>query len=223
MNSRKKSTIMLASALCIATLSIGVVWYIIAPPTLQIDESWWIVHNDSDQYDSVTVNFIKDEYGSELKSIHTTNTSELNSEGQSLLFIGGSDALAGKVPWIDPNRPGLTVIKPLEQPDVYWYSDGTYDNIWIHTPKGDFDIQEDGVLLHDYGLITRVYDTNLKKWVIITIGFSAECTGAGARILIEDLSLVKEHSWIIYEYIGSSVPLDDWSIDVFDYVIVEWS
>ena len=193
----------------------------LAQAELTIDSDWWIVHNHNDQCDVVTAKALQSEYGSLMVWIETAEDENLNAEGQNLLFIGGSETFAGKVPWFE-TWPTLSVLEPSGQPDVYMANDETWSNWWIHTPILDYDIMVDGEFLHDFGVVTKAYDLVLERWIIIVVGWSAECTYAGAKLLIEDFELVKLHSWIVYELTeqGATDPTT-WTLNQFSYEIID--
>ena len=164
-----------------------------------IDENWQILYNHEDSYDGWSAALIRDEYGATMIPLATATDEQLNQKGQNLLFIGGSREFAGKVPWME-SWPTLSVIKPGGFPDVYIATDGTWDNIWIHTPKGAYYIQEEaGEWEHDYGVIARGFDSSLGRWIVIIIGGSAACTGAGAVICVDNWEALTKAKWLVYE------------------------
>lgn len=207
--------------LAVAIIAVTLVWRFY-PAQLNITEDWWIVYNTQDDYDTKTAQILASKYGCQLKSIHAMSSMELNMEGLNLLFIGGSDALAGKAPWINPQRPGLTIARPDTQPDVYYYHpEADWANVYIRTPKRDYYVQKNGEFLHDYGLITKAYDGNYQRYVVIAIGWSAQGTMAGAKLLMQDLDVVRSNSWIVYEITeGMATPLTEWNTENFEYGIV---
>lgn len=169
----------------------------------EIDESWYIMYNHADPYDSWGATLLRDEYGATMVPLAYADDTQLNKQGQNLLFIGGSKEFAGKVPWME-TWPTLTVTKPGGFPDVYIDTDGTWNNMWIHTPLGNYDMVKAGETgvgewIHDYGVIARGYDSTLQRWIVISIGHSATCTGAGAVICVDNWEAVTKGSWLIYE------------------------
>lgn len=218
----KKSPVNIAVVL-VLIIGVGAVWFagsqLFGQKELVIDSDWWIVHNHNDQSDVVSARILQSEYGALMVWIETAEDENLNAEGQNLLFIGGSETFAGKVPWME-TWPALTVLKPSGQPDVY-VSVETWDNIFIHTPYEDYYMRKDGEPQADYGVVTKAYDTTLQRYIIIIVGYSAECTYAGAKLLIEDYELVTQHSWIVYALTGQGAtdPFT-WTLNQFDYEIV---
>lgn len=192
----------------------------LAQAEFEIDSDWWIVHNHNDQSDVVSARVLQNEFGSLMVWIETAEDENLNANGQNLLFIGGSETFAGKVPWME-TWPTLSVLQPSGQPDVY-VSAETWDNIYVHTPFQDYYMVDEGEFLHDFGVVTKAYDSVLERWIIICIGYSAECTYTGAKLLIEDFELVKQKSWIVYEVTeqGATDP-SSWTLNQFDYEIVD--
>lgn len=164
----------------------------------EIDENWYIMYNHNDPYDFWSARLLRDEYGAHMLPLNSATEPQYNKKGQNLLFIGGSEEFAGKVPWME-TWPTLTVAKPGGFPDVYIDTDGTWSNIWIHTPLGNYEMSKDGEWIHDYGVIARGWDNTLERWVVIIIGYSATCTGAGAVICVDNWAAVTKGSWLIYE------------------------
>lgn len=164
----------------------------------EVDENWYIMYNHWDPYDSWGARLIRDEYGATMIPIDSAMEPQYNKQGQNILFIGGSEEFAGKVPWME-TWPTLSVVKPGGFPDVYVDTDGTFDNIWIHTPLKNYQSQEDGVQIHDYGLIARGWDSTLQRWIVVIIGYSAASTGAGAVICVDNWAAITKGSWLIYE------------------------
>lgn len=211
-------------------LIITSIWLYPSSVPVSIDDSWWIVCNGQDSYDPKTAGFIETAYGGTIVDINAeeptgpdagATTKDFNILGQSCLFIGGSDEFGRQLPWADPNRPSLEVVKPDTHPEIYFDSDGTWDNNWIHTPSGNVDVVKDGVFLHDLGYIARGYDVKLRRWIVICVGWSAEATAAGANIIVSDLELVQSCSWLVYDYNGGTVSLNTWKVAAFtNYEIV---
>lgn len=203
-----KRTVLL---LTIIIAAIALIW--IYPATsFTIDANWWIVCY-SDQYDIETAELVQDAYGGTILDLEGDH--DFNAFGQSFIFVGGSRAFAEQAPWAEEWPPELALTKPSTQPDVKYVlaADGAY----ITTPEGNFYVS-DG----DYGYITKAYDYTLRRWIVICIGWSAECTAAGARIIVMQPDLLQEHSWIVYEWHGGDVALNEWSLQAFSqYSIVE--
>lgn len=219
----KRKTLYLGLAI-IAVLAI-VLFTSRPTPKFTIDEDWVILYNSDDIFDSASVMFIQDEYDSELVPFETSpDDTYLNAKGRNLIIIGGSNDLAEQAPWFDPHRP-LTITRPTLQPEVYYDNDGTWSNMWIHTPKGNFILSQDGTLLNDLGVITVGHDVQLNRRIIIVVGHSAQCTAAGAKLVIENLdTLIQSHTWLIFELVGGSgTPINDWTPEAFEYSIVESS
>lgn len=164
----------------------------------QIDESWYIMYNHEDPYDTWSATLLRDTYGATMVPLATATDTQLNKQGQNLLFIGGSKEFAGKVPWME-TWPTLTVTKPGGFPDVYIDTDGTWSNMWIYTPLVDYYMITEGVWEHDYGVIARGYDSTLQRWIVVSIGYSAASTGAGAVICATNWEAVTKGKWLIYE------------------------
>lgn len=204
----KRTMLLLTSVIAVAVI----VWLYPAM-TFSIDGSWWIVRY-SDQYDIETAEFVQEAYGGTI--IDIAGDHNFNAFGQSFIFIGGSQALSEEASWALMYPPTLAITKPSTQPDVKWVAE-SWDTVYLETPSGTFSMV-DG----DYGSITRAYDYTLRRWIVICIGYTPECTAAGARILIMQPELLETHSWIVYEYQGASVSLDSWTLQAFsDYEIVE--
>lgn len=212
----------------ILVVALGAYW-VLAPrffgqAELEIDSDWWIVYNDQDQGDQISARTLQNEYGCLLVSIDTAEDENLNTEGQNLLFIGGSETFSGKVPWFE-TWPTLTVLKPSGQPDVYlyWEADwATEGDAYIHTPFQNYYMAQNGEFLHEYGVVTKAYDSTLKRWIIVCVGWSGFDTYAGAKLLIEDFELVQQKSWIVYEVTeqGATDP-STWTLNQFQYEIVD--
>lgn len=168
------------------------------PGACVVDDTWYIMYNHDDSYDTWGARLIRDEYGATMVPLDNAMEDQYNKQGQNLLFIGGSKKFAGKVPWME-TWPTLTVIKPGGFPDVYIDTDGTWDNIWIHTPLGDYQSQEDGVQVADYGVIARGWDSDLQRWIVVVIGHTASGTGAGAVICVDNWEAVVKGKWLVYE------------------------
>lgn len=220
----KKSPVNIAVVL-VLIIGVGAVWFagsqLFGQKELLIDSDWWIVHNHNDQSDVVSARILQSEYGALMVWIETAEDENLNAEGQNLLFIGGGETFSGKVPWFE-TWPTLSVLEPSGQPDVYMANDETWSNWWIHTPFLDYDIVVEGEFLNDLGVITKAYDSVLERWIIVCVGWSAECTYAGAKLLVEDFDLVKEKSWIVYEVTeqGATDP-STWTLNQFNYEIID--
>lgn len=170
----------------------------LSPGACEVDGSWYIMYNHEDPYDNWGARLIRDEYGAYMIPLDSAMEPQYNKQGQNLLFLGGSEEFAGKVPWME-TWPTLTVAKPGGFPNVYIDTDGTWSNLWIHTPLGNYDLYKNGEWLHDYGVIARGWDSDLQRWVVVIIGGSAACTGAGAVICVENWAAVTKGSWLVYE------------------------
>lgn len=188
-----------------------------AQAELEINSDWWIVHNHNDQSDVVSARVLQNEYGSLMVWIETAEDENLNAKGQNLLFIGGGETFAGKVPWAETWFT-LAVVKPNTQPDVWFDCSSGVDTI-LRTPKGSYTYSEPD---NDYGFVTRAYDATLERWIVLVLGGSAYCTYTGAKLLIEDFELVKQNSWIVYRMTdqGATDP-STWTLNQFDYEIVD--
>jgi len=214
---KQKAIIIIAAVVLLSTF-IVLIW----PAELIIDESWLVVYNNFDKYDSASALWLKEAYNCSLASIYENATLDetLNAEKQSLLFIGGGEEFAGRLPWA-LTWPSMTIMQSDTQPDVY-VNVSAWNNAWVHTPSTDYPIVKNGTFLSDYGYITKAYDGTLQRWIIITVGWSAQCTAAGAKILLYDFQLIQENSWIIYQYTGEpDIPVEAWNTATFAYVIID--
>jgi hypothetical protein len=195
-----KRLVPLAVAIVLALTLFWQFW----PSAVAIDDSWWIVYKSDDPKDSLSASWLALKYGSKKVSILTVTTQDLDREGLDLVFIGGSKILMETMPWV-----GDWVLSVVQQtPPVRFSNDGTWSNSWIQTPKGRYHTNVDGDFIHDYGYITKVYDQEYNRWLIVCIGWSAECTATGAKILIEDFTQIQQHDWIVYEYLGDSMVVE---------------
>jgi hypothetical protein len=204
-----------ALILTLIVIAVAVIW-VYPAATFKIDDSWWIVRYN-DQYDIKTAELLQDAYGCEILDIEGDH--DFNTFGQSFAFIGGSQVFAQELPWAEWAAPDLwAVTKPTTQPDIRFMIP-SWDGAYIETPNGNFYIA-DG----DYGFITKAYDVTLRRWIILFVGWSAECTAAGTRILIMHPERVNANSYIIYEYTGGTVALNSWRLSAFsNYEIVATS
>jgi hypothetical protein len=196
-----KRTALILTLICIAAF---IIW--IYPATsFKIDGNWWIVCRFSDDYDPLSAGFLEDAYGCSIIDLEANH--DFNAFGQSFIFVGGSEAFGEEAPWAEEF---LAITKPSTQPDVKWIVPSTFDTAYIQTPKGNFHASDGS-----YGMITKAYDYTLRRWIVIAIGLGPECTAAGTHILVMKPSLVTEHNWIIYEYLGNTVPLNSWTLSTF--------
>jgi hypothetical protein len=203
----KRSLLLLSVVIAV----IGIVW-LLPCTTFSIDESWWIVCRFSDDYDPKSAEFLADAYGGTIIDLEADH--DFNAFGQSFVFVGGSTAFGAEAPWAEEF---LAITKPSTQPSLKWVVPTDFASAYLETPKGTF-YASDG----NYGMITKAYDYGLRRWIVIVIGWNAECTAAGARIVVMQPDLVETHSWIVYEYTGDSVSLGSWVLSNFSsYVIVE--
>jgi len=184
----------------------------------EIDDSWYIMYYHEDPYDSWSARLIRDEYGATMVPLDSAMEPQYNKQGQNLLFIGGSKIFAGKVPWME-SWPTLTVVKPGGFPNVYIANDGTWSNIWIDTPLGKYYMAEDGEWIHDFGVIARGWDSDLQRWIVVIIGGSAACTGAGAVICVENWEAVIKGKWLVYEIDlaiwDENKDVSEWDVSLF--------
>jgi len=202
-----------AVLITIGVIAVVAIAYVYPATTFSIDEGWWIVRY-SDQYDIETAKLLQAQYGATILDIEGDD--DFNTFGQSFIFIGGSKAFSELAPWAEEWPPDLILTKPTTHPNVRIII-YTWDTAYIETPKGDFEMA-DG----DYGLITRSYDVQLRRWIVLCIGWSAECTAAGARIIAMQPDLLKQHSWIVYEWQGGAVAPSEWTLQAFsNYEIIE--
>jgi hypothetical protein len=209
-----------ALILTLIVIAVAGIW-IYPAATFRIDDSWWIVRymNERDPY---SASLIQESYGGTIIDIDAGH--DFNTFGQSFLFVGGSRAFARELPWAEEVPPALEVAKPTTQPNVKWIIED-WDTAHIQTPKGSFYVYRnqkvaDG-MAHDYGMITKAYDVQRRRWIILCVGYTGYCTGAGATIIVQEPQLLQTHSWIVYEWLGGEVSTNAWSLSAFsNYDIV---
>jgi len=211
----------IAAVLIIAFFTYGL------PSQPNINEDWLVViQSQNNMWETVSGGWIQQKYGCSIVGFDTveTNNIDLNQHGLNLLFLGGSGELAEQAPWTHTGWPTLTVMRPDDQPVVYWDVDQP-DEAWIVTSTANWVTMENGVTIHDYGFVTKGYDKTLDRWIIVCAGWSAWATASGSKLLVQDFDEVKNmDGYLIYE-----VPLElqdqladpaTWMLSQFSYVIV---
>lgn len=170
----KRQIVILAVVLAISLsgLFLAVSWSISRQP-VDIDDSWYIVANIDDEYDSYTTDLLVDEYDCHVWDIAVDH--DYNAFQRNLLIVGGSDYLSEQAPWIR----ALVIIEPDEQADAGFYLE---DGVWkLKSPKYIYDLDTGD---NNYGLITVGYDVELMRRIITIIGYDHFCTQLGARLLM---------------------------------------
>lgn len=217
---RRWKILIVVIPLCITVLGLLIWWASPSFTAPSIDDSWLIVCN-TESCDIVAANWIKETYGGEV--IDITQSQDFNRTSQSLLFIGGSRELAIQLPWVE-TFPPLSVPKPYTQPEAYWQAE-SWETAYIYTPYNNyFPNDEDGVLQHSYGLITKGYDYVKRRWIIICIGWCGHTTAYGAKLLCTKWdTIIGENRYVVYEMLEKGgVDPDLWEMRDFNGLVVEY-
>lgn len=114
--------------------------------------------------------------------------SDTNQPTQFLIEIG---FVTSDVPFIYR----LYNTKEGIHPDVFW-SNRTREMVGLlySYPCSDS---------NDHGLIARMYNSDLRRWVIFILGYSGFCSYSGCLLLANEPSLMSTYEYVIFKYSGS--------------------
>lgn len=203
----------------LGTIALLAVGGLVAIPNLvapTISSNWLVVYN-KDRVDVIGAEFIKTTYGAKLTAYDPKAPIDLNSFGQSLIWIGGSAGQAeSPYPWLQPKT--LAIQKPTNQPAVQWVLSGGKWYIQTSTKTIECALPD-----KDYGTITVGYDLVLQRYVVVVIGYSACASQAGASLICKQGVPITSGHYMIYRYTGEPVALTSLSrsMSAYPYVVVE--
>jgi hypothetical protein len=107
--------------------------------------------------------------------------------------------------------------KPSTFPGAYWDRTGGVSDEYVVTPINAYQWTPNT----DYGLIVRGYDYGLRRWVIVIIGGTAQCSATGAKYVIDNDGKF-DSNYVVY--LCTVKPQDDvskWKMTDFGYSEVE--
>jgi len=222
----KKQYLIILVAVLAATIALSSTLLFIAPsfsmPT--INDSWLIAYNAKNTIgdDLKTAEWVQAKFGGTLVDIGD-DTFNFNAFGQNIFIIGGSKSLAEQAgEWIGLKPEWYGVKTPDTYPagKIYWRPDSSTSIYPVHmvTPTTDYTLDDN----HDYGVICKGYDYELRRWIVVCIGYSGYCTAYGAKLICTQWNAAMSHTYIIYQCTehGGSNPTT-WTPEQFDGVLIE--
>lgn len=181
-----------------------------------ISDSWVIVSNMADQYDSYSSQLLADEFDNIIWDI--ADEHDYDKFGQSLLLVGGSEMLSKEAPWLHD----LSIVKPHDQPDA-GFSCSSYVTWDCELLSPKFVYQCD-IGDNNYGIITVGYDVTLMRHIISAVGYDHWCTQLGVRLLLDPPTGGQnplDYKYTIYRLIEHPTEFEAESADGWVYEIVE--
>lgn len=214
----KTTTISIVAIMVLATILVTSLWYLspaFAGP--RIDETWLIAYNAGDTWDPTSASWVEHTFNGTLVDLNNPPES-WDENGQNIIVIGGSKALANEVPWIGLKPEWYGIQRPNTYPDIQW--DMVGDALHLITPNEDYNPTVD----YDVGLIARGYDYTLRRWVVVVIGYTAYGTAYGSKLVNTQWNkMVMDNSYVIFQCTQhGGIEPTQWSYSDFDGIILEY-